>query len=76
MTKGILTTEKLDRQLVGQSSSTPFMNIWEGYKNNRKTVSFYTQDRLGDKIDKLTSLMSKLSTQGSNYNRPFKPKIY
>ena len=25
--KGILTKEKIDRQLAGQSSSTPFMNI-------------------------------------------------
>ena len=48
--KRILTKEKLDRQLVGQSSSTPFMNIWKGYNSNKKTVSFDTQDRLDDKI--------------------------
>ena len=29
-----------------------------------------------NKIDKLTSMMSKLSSQGSNKNRPFKSKIY
>ena len=29
--KRILTKEKIDRQLVGQTSSTPFMNIKEGY---------------------------------------------
>ena len=74
--KGILTKQKLHRQLVGQSSSTPFMKIWEGYNSNKKTVSFDTQDRLDDKIDKPTSMMSKLSFQGSNQNRPFKPKIY
>ena len=28
--KRILTTEKIDRQLAGQSSSTPFMNIKMG----------------------------------------------
>ena len=39
-------------------------------------VTFDTQDRLDDKIDKLTSMMSKLSVQGSNQNRPFKPTIY
>ena len=67
---------KLDRQFAGQSSSTPFMNIWEGYNNRKKMVSFDTQNNLDDKIDKLTSMMSKMSTQGSNQNRPFKPKIY
>ena len=59
MAKIILTKEKLYRQLAGQLSSTPFMNIWGGYNSNKKTVSFDTQDRLDDKIDKLASLMSK-----------------
>ena len=31
---------------------------------------------LDNKIDILTSMVSKLSTQGSNQNRPSKPKIY
>ena len=34
------------------------------------------QDRLDDKIDKLTLMMSKLTAQGNNQNRQFKPKIY
>ena len=34
-------------------------------------VTFDTQDRLGDKLDKITSTMSKLTAQGSNQNRPF-----
>ena len=42
-TKRILTKENLDIQLVGQSSSTPFMNIKDGY-NSRKMVTFDTQD--------------------------------
>ena len=46
MTKRILTKEKLDRWLEGQSCSTPFMNIWQGYDSNKKTVSFDTQERL------------------------------
>ena len=54
----------------------PFMSIQEGYGNNKRTVSFDTQNMLHNKIDKLTSMMSKLLTQGSNQNRPFKPKIY
>ena len=71
-----LTKEKIDRQLTGQSSSTPFMNIQEGYNNNKNVVSFHTQDRLDDKTDKLNSMMSKLTAQGSNWNRLLKPKIF
>ena len=41
-----------------------------------KVVSFNTQDRLDDKLNKITSMMSKLTVQGSSLNRPFKPKIY
>ena len=32
--KRILTKEKIDRQLAGQTSSTPFMNIKEGYSKS------------------------------------------
>ena len=41
--KKILTKEKLDKQLTGQTSSSPFMSIIEGI--NRK-VSFDTRDEL------------------------------
>ena len=44
----ILTKEKLDKQLSGQSLSTPFMSIRDSY--NRK-VSFDTKEELGDKIE-------------------------
>ena len=37
---------------------------------------FDKQDRLDDKVDKITSIMSKLAAQGSSQNRLFKPKIY
>ena len=58
--KRILTKEKIDSQFAGQSSLTPFMNTKDGY-NSRKVVTFYTQDRLDNKIDKLTSMMSKMT---------------
>ena len=45
--KRILTKEKIDRQLVGQLSLTPFMNIKDGY--NSKKVTFDMQDSLDDK---------------------------
>ena len=46
--KRILTKEKLDKQLTGQTSTSPFMNIREGAS---RKVSFDTRDKLGDKID-------------------------
>ena len=50
------------------------MNIRDGY-NSKKVVTFDTQDRLDDKIDRLTSMMHKLTTQGNSQNKQFKPKI-
>ena len=71
--KIILTKEKLDKQLTGQTSTSPFMSIREG---TNKRVSFNTQDELGDKINKLTVVMSKLVTKDSHERRAFKPQIY
>ena len=52
------------------------MNIRDEY-NSKKVVTFDMQDRLDDKIDKFTSMMSKLKkAQGNNQNKPFKSKIY
>ena len=71
--KRILTKEKLDRQLTGQSSATPFMNIRDGH--NRK-VSFDRREELGDKIDKLAVMLGKLAIRDSGTNRQFKPQIH
>ena len=71
--KRILTKETLDGQLTGQSSSTPFMSIRDGY--NRK-VSFDTKEELGDKIDNLVVMIGKLATRNSGRSRQFKPQIY
>ena len=46
--KRILTKGKLDKQLTGQTSTSPFMNVRDG---TEKKVSFNTTDELGDKID-------------------------
>ena len=74
--KKILTKEKIDTQLAGQSSYTPFINIQGGYNNGKKVVLFDTQDRLDDKLDKITFMMSTLTAQGSSHKRWFKPKMY
>ena len=71
--KSILTKERLDKQLTGQTSTSPFMSIREG---TDKRVSFNAKDELGDKIDKLTVVMSKLAAKDSHERRPFKPQIY
>ena len=42
MAERMLTKEKMDRQLVGESSSMPFMNIKDGYISMK--VTFDTQD--------------------------------
>ena len=61
--KRILTKEKLDKQLTGQASTSPFMSIREGA--NRK-VSFDTRDELGDKIDKLTVMLGRLAAKDNS----------
>ena len=71
--KRLLIKEKLDKQLTGQNSASPFMNIREG---TERKVSFNTRDELGDKIDKLTVAMSRLVAKDSHEKRPFKPQIY
>ena len=71
--KRILTKEKLDKQLTGQSPASPFMNIRDG---SERKVSFNTRDELGDNIDKLTVAMSRLAAKDSHEKRPFKPQIY
>ena len=48
--KRILTKEKIDRQLAGQISSTPFMSVRDGLN---KRVPFDATDDIGQKIDKL-----------------------
>ena len=59
MTKSILT-KKIDRQLAGQTSSTPFMSIRDGLN---KRVTFNMTDDVEQKIDKLTVMMGKLVTE-------------
>ena len=61
--KRILTKEKLDKQLAGQTSASPFMSVRDGA--NRR-VSFNTREELGDKIDKLTVVMSQLAAKDNS----------
>ena len=58
--KKILTKEKLDKQLTGQTSTRPFMSVRDRTDGR---VSFDTREELGDKIDKLTVITSKLAAK-------------
>ena len=71
--KRILTKGKIDRQLSGQSSSTPVMSIRD---NQSRRVIFDTGDELGDKIDKLIVIIGKLVARDRGSGRQFKPHIY
>ena len=71
--KRILTKEKLDKQWTGQSSASPFMNIRDG---TERKVSFNSRDKLGNKIDRLTAVTSRLGAKDNHKKRPFKPQVY
>ena len=71
--KRILTKEKVDKQLTGQTSTSPFMNIKD---ETERKVSFNARDQLGDKIDILTVMMSRLAVKDSDSKRPFQPHIH
>ena len=71
--KRILTKQKLDKQLTGQLSSSPFISIREGH--NRK-VSFDAGKELGNKIDKLTVMIGKSAAKDSGKVKQFKPQIH
>ena len=73
MAKRILTKENIDRQLAGQTSMTPFMNIKEGFS---KKVTFDKMDGMEQKIDKLMVMMGKLVIEDKGQNRQFKPQVY
>ena len=63
--KRILTKEKIDTQVAGQSSFTPFMSIKNSHNN--KKVTFDTQDRLEEKTDRLTvNQQQKMMKQKKN----------
>ena len=68
-----MTKEKLDKQLTGETSTSPFMNIRDG---TERKVSFNARDELGDKIDKLMVMMSRLAAKDSYEKKSFKPQVY
>ena len=74
--KRILTKEKIDRQLAGQTPSTPFISIHDNAGCNKRTVYINKKNVLDSKIEKLTAMMGKSTTQSDNQGRLFKSKIH
>ena len=83
LAKRVLTKEKLDRKLTGQSS-TPFMRATSNdnlstQSNHKKGVTFdamETLERNSNCIDRLTSLVSDVKMTMDRKQSPYKPKIY
>ena len=83
LAKRVLTKEKLDRQLTGQSS-TLFMRATSNDNNlpqnhHKKGVIFVameTLERNSDCIDRLTSLVNDMKMTMDRKQSPYKPKIY
>ena len=81
--KRVLTKEKLDRQLTGQSS-TPFMKATSNdnhlpQNHHKKGVTFDAMEMLernSDCIDRLTLLVSDMKMTMDRKQSPYKPKIY
>ena len=79
----VLTKEKLDRQLTGQSS-TPFMRVTSNDNNSpqnhhKKGVTFDAMEMLernSNCIDRLPSLVSNMKMTMDKKQPPYKPKIY
>ena len=71
--KRILTKERIDRQLAGQTSLTPFMSIRD---NCSQMVTFGMTDSIEQKVDQLMLMMGKLVTEDKGQNKSFKPQVY
>ena len=82
--KRVLTKEKIDRQMSGQSSATLFMKVsndhnYSSKNSSKKGVNFdvlETIERNSDSIDKLTSLVSKMNMKMDKCEAQYKPQVY
>ena len=83
LAKRVLTKEKLDRQLTGQSS-IPLIKATSNdnhspQNHHKKGVTFDAMEMLernSDCIDRFTSLVSDMKMTMGTKQPPYKPKIY
>ena len=81
--KRFLTKEKIDRQMLGQSSTTPCMKVNDepnySSKHSKTGVTFDALETIGrnsDSIDKLTLLVSKMNMKMDKPDMQYKPQVY
>ena len=73
--KGVLTKDKIAKQLSGQSgTTTPFMKVGD-VPHSGKKVSF-NADPIREQLESLTFMVYNMSIQKEENKRPFKPQIY
>ena len=76
MLQRVLTKEKIDRQLSGQScTTTSFLKIGDDHHSN-KTVSFNMHIPIREQLESLISMVYNMSIHKEDSNRPFKPQIH
>ena len=79
--KRVLMKEKIDRQLSGQSSTTPFMKVSAPNKSSfgkssKKAVSFNTLEtieRTNNSVVKFSSLVSNMKVQMDKHDAQYNP---
>ena len=74
--KRVLTKEKIDKQLSGQTgATTPFMKVGN-VPHLSKKVSLNAHNPIRKQLESLTSMVYNMSIQKEENNRLFKPQIY
>ena len=74
--KRVLTNEKLDKQLSGQTANiTPFMKMG-GTVHPGKKMSIKPKESIEERLENLTSMMYKMSIQQEEGKKPFKTQVY
>ena len=75
MAKRVLTKEKIDRQVSGQSGiTTQFMEVGDVHHPNRNTVSLNAQHLNREQLDNLTSMVYNMSIQKKETTSHLSPK--
>ena len=74
--KRVLTNEKVDKQLSGQTgTTTPFMKVGDTSHSGKK-VSFKVQDSITEQLENLNSMVCNMSMEKKEKSKLFKSQIY
>ena len=74
--KRVLNKEKLDKQLMGQASSTsPFMKLRDTTHSGKK-LSIKPRDLVEKQLENVISIMYNMPLQQDKAKKPFKPQVY